>query len=104
VAVIADDGLCGRAPAIGAQLSDGLRSFVDGGRVQQIRGDGAVWAAVLADGILASDVRDVMLTEGVITRSLGDSVVAFCPPLVISDAEIDRCVEGFGLALAAVAR
>lgn len=94
--VIEADRLCRRAPAIGARLAAGLRSHIDGDRVVAVRGDGAVWAAVLGEGMVASEVRDAMLEAGVITRSLGDSVVAFCPPLVISDAEVDRCVEAFG--------
>lgn len=102
--VIEADDLAARAPAIGARLSAGLRSLVDGDRVRLIRGEGAVWAAVLADGVVASDVRDAMLDGGVITRSLGNDVVAFCPPLVISEEEIDRCVEAFGVALATAAR
>jgi adenosylmethionine-8-amino-7-oxononanoate aminotransferase len=30
--------------------------------------------------------------------------MAYCPPLVISDAEIDRCVEATSEALTAVAK
>jgi adenosylmethionine-8-amino-7-oxononanoate aminotransferase len=101
--VIANDGLAARAPAIGARLSAGLKSAVDDHRVVAVRGDGAVWAAVLAEGVKAAAVRDAMLEAGVITRSLGDDVVAFCPPLVISDADVTRCAEVFADAVDAVA-
>ncbi|MCW0208432.1 MAG: hypothetical protein OJK14_15135, partial [Achromobacter sp.] len=41
----------------------------------------------------APSVRDAMLAAGVMAGPIGASVVAFCPPLVISDAQLDRCVE-----------
>jgi adenosylmethionine-8-amino-7-oxononanoate aminotransferase len=34
-----------------------------------------------------------MLARGVIARAIGESTLAFCPPLVIEDADVDRCVE-----------
>ena len=36
--------------------------------------------------------------HGLILRALGDSI-AFCPPLIINEAEIDLMLERFGLAL-----
>jgi 4-aminobutyrate--pyruvate transaminase len=36
--------------------------------------------------------------HGLILRALGD-IVAFCPPLIISEAEIDLLFERFALAL-----
>ena len=95
LAVIRDEGLLDRAPLVGKRLADGLRSLVDddGDRIVSVRGEGAVWAAVLADGLDAVAVRDRMLDHGVIARPLGQSVIAFCPPLVITDDQIDRCVE-----------
>jgi adenosylmethionine-8-amino-7-oxononanoate aminotransferase len=48
----------------------------------------------------APSVRDAMLAAGVIPRPIGASVVAFCPPLVISDAQLDRCVEALADAVA----
>jgi 4-aminobutyrate--pyruvate transaminase len=37
--------------------------------------------------------------HGLIIRALGDSI-AFCPPLIIQEDEIDLLLERFGLALA----
>jgi len=42
--------------------------------------------------------------RGVIARPIGADTVAFCPPLVISDAQIDHCVEATGEAVLAVAK
>jgi adenosylmethionine-8-amino-7-oxononanoate aminotransferase len=47
-------------------------------------------------------VRNALLGHGVIARPVGPSVLAFCPPLVVSESQMDRCVEGTGLAVAAV--
>jgi 4-aminobutyrate--pyruvate transaminase len=43
--------------------------------------------------------RRVMLAameEGVLTRALGGDVIAFSPPLVITEAEVTRAVETVG--------
>jgi putrescine aminotransferase len=99
LSVLRDEGLLDRAPSIGKRLADGLHALLAGGRVTAVRGEGAVWAAVLADGIDAVAVRDRMLDHGVIARPLGASVIAFCPPLVITDDQIDRSVEALAASL-----
>lgn len=93
--VLADDGLCDRADPIGERLSAGLRASVDGERVFEVRGDGAVWAARVDPGLGAITFRDRMLDRGVIARPIGTDVVAFCPPLVITDGEIDTVTSVF---------
>lgn len=93
LAVLRDEDLLARADPIGQRLSSGLRGLVDGERVVEVRGVGAVWAVRLGTGVDAMAVRDAMLDRGVIPRNLGADVVAFCPPLVIDDAHLDRCVE-----------
>jgi adenosylmethionine-8-amino-7-oxononanoate aminotransferase len=39
-------------------------------------------------------VRDAMITKGVIARSI-PGVIAFCPPLVITDAQVDTMLDVF---------
>ncbi|MBV9665190.1 MAG: aspartate aminotransferase family protein, partial [Actinobacteria bacterium] len=53
-------------------------------------------------GIPALEVREELLTRGVIARPIGTDVIAFCPPLVIEDADIDQCVEALGESVKAV--
>ncbi|MFN0091357.1 MAG: aspartate aminotransferase family protein [Acidimicrobiales bacterium] len=96
--LIAEEGLCGRAEAIGKLLADGLRSLAGDGLLTDVRGEGAVWAAVLPEGVEPYGVRDRMLARGVIARPLADCI-AFCPPLVISEAEIGQCVDALAAAL-----
>jgi putrescine aminotransferase len=97
--VTAADGLLDRAKHVGERLADGLRSLAADGIVADVRGDVAVWAVWLAPEHDAVAVRDRMLELGVITRSIGVDTLSFCPPLVITDDEIDRIVDGVASAL-----
>lgn len=103
--IIDRDGLLGRADAIGARFSAGLRSLHDDGQLSGVRGIGGIWAARLPSGATTAQrtvaVRDAMLDMGVIARPIGDSI-AFCPPLVIDDTDIDRCVDVLADALVKV--
>jgi adenosylmethionine-8-amino-7-oxononanoate aminotransferase len=38
-------------------------------------------------------VRDRMLADGVITRAIGTDTLTFCPPLVITEEQVDRIVD-----------
>jgi len=102
VALLAADELPERAPVIGARLSGGLRALVDGEAVVELRGDGAVWAIELGPGRSATEVREELLARGVIARPIGTSTVAYCPPLVIRDDEVDHIVSATAEAVAAV--
>ena len=44
-------------------------------------------------------VRDRMLELGVITRAIGTDTLTFCPPLVITDDQIDRIVDAVAAAV-----
>jgi putrescine aminotransferase len=87
------DDLVARAPSIGARLSAGLRALIDGTTVVAVRGEGAVWGVELGAGRALLDAREELLARGVIARPIGTSVLGFCPPLVITDAQIDQVVE-----------
>lgn len=102
--IIRAEGLVERASRVGERLRDGLSSLVDEDAVKEVRGDGAVWALGLGEGMDATVLRDGLLEQGVIARPIGADTLAYCPPLVISDREIDRCVEATSEALAMVAK
>jgi putrescine---pyruvate transaminase len=104
ISILEDEGLLSRALAVGARLSSGLRTLEDHDRIVEVRGDGAVWAVGLGDGIDAPTVREAMLATGVIARPIGSSTIAFAPPLVITDEELDRVLESLAQALASVKR
>jgi len=94
------EGLLDRALDVGGRLSRGLHSLREDGLVTGVRGDGAVWAVELNDGTDAAAARDALLHEGVIVRPLG-TALAMCPPLIITDEQIDRIVDGLAKVLTA---
>lgn len=96
------ENLIARAPAIGERLGAGLGSLVDGTDVVGHRGTQGIWAIELAEGLSANAVRDALLGHGVIARPIGASALAYCPPLVVTDEQMDRCVEGTRRAIADV--
>jgi adenosylmethionine-8-amino-7-oxononanoate aminotransferase len=82
-----------RAPHIGERLSAGLHRLLAAGKLAEVRGVGAVWAAGLLPGTDPMAVRKVMLGRGAIARPIPPSTIAFCPPLVIDDADVDLLVD-----------
>ena len=100
--IIEQEGLLGHATRIGDRLASGLQSLADDGSIAQARGAGAVRAAGMHPGVNAMRVRDRMLADGVIVRAMGDHSIAFCPPLVTSDDQIDRMVDALARAVVAV--
>ena len=101
--LLRDDGLLDRVPHIADRLGGGLRRLHEQGAVAAVRGEGAIWAVEVPTGTDAVAVRDAMLARGVIARPIGAATVAFCPPLVIDDDDLDLCVGALGEALAEVA-
>lgn len=99
IAIQQREGLVERAPKVGERLATGLRSLEADGLVSEVRGLGAVWAVELPAGKEAAAVRNAALERGVIVRPLGNAL-AMCPPLVISDQQIDRMVDVLAAVLA----
>jgi adenosylmethionine-8-amino-7-oxononanoate aminotransferase len=100
--VIEKEGLLSRALGIEKRLGSGLASLVDGEHVVELRGTRGIWALGLTPGLEAPVLRDTLLEYGVIARPIGTTALAFCPPLVITEEQMDRCVDGTRQAIAAV--
>jgi putrescine---pyruvate transaminase len=98
--LLAEEGLLERAEPLGKRLSAGLESLVADGLIDSVRGTGAVWAVGLRSDQDAVAIRDTMLANGVITRAIGIDTCTFCPPLVITDEQIDRVVDSLAAAAA----
>ena len=90
--IIHREALVERAKHIGARLSAGLHDLHRAGHVAGVRGEGAVWAVALNEGVNPMAVRATMLTHGAIGRPIAPSTIAFCPPLVIDDDDVDTLV------------
>jgi adenosylmethionine-8-amino-7-oxononanoate aminotransferase len=97
LAIMEREGLVQRATHVGDRLAAGLRALADDGHLAAVRGEGAVWAVAQHPGVDPVEVRDKMLRLGVITRAVGSDTNTFCPPLVITDTQIDRIVDALAL-------
>ena len=104
-----DQDILAHVRAIAPKMQAGLRSFADHPLVGEVRGIGLIGAIELvADkttresfppGIAAGAFLSKRAHHhGVIIRPLGD-IIAFCPPLIITEAEMDLMFERFSLAL-----
>ncbi|CAN5747110.1 aspartate aminotransferase family protein [soil metagenome] len=91
--IIDCEGLIAEASRIGERLGGGLRSLAADGAVDHVRGEAGVWAIGLHGDQDAAAVRDRMRDLGVITRAIGTDTCTFCPPLVATDAQLDRIVD-----------
>ena len=96
--IIRREDLVARAKHIGDRFSAGLRSLADDGIIDHVRSLGAMFAAVLKPDQNAMSIRDAMFHDGVICRALNTDVLVFCPPLVTTDAQIDRMVDAVATA------
>jgi putrescine---pyruvate transaminase len=98
------EGLPERARHAGSRLRAGLDRLADHSGVAEIRGEGLVQAIALQAPLTTGAVVAALLTRGIIARGLPyANSVAFSPPLIISDGEIDEIVEAVDAALADVA-
>jgi adenosylmethionine-8-amino-7-oxononanoate aminotransferase len=96
--IIEREGLMGEVDRIGARLGGGLRALADDGLIDHVRGDRAIYGAALRPDQDASAVRERMQQLGVIVRAIGTDTLTFCPPLVISDDQIDRIIDALAAA------
>jgi 4-aminobutyrate--pyruvate transaminase len=95
---------------IGPRLQDAIRSYSGHPLIGEARGIGLIGAVELVRdkatkqsfnpkaGVAAYLVRRAQ-HHGVILRNMPGDVVAFCPPLIVSEAEIDEMMGCFAKAL-----
>jgi len=111
--IIEEEGLVERAAARGARLKAGLETLRRHELVGDVRGLGLLGGLELVRDRETKELFDpalgvgrrvflAALEEGVIVRALGGDVIAMSPPLVITEAEVDRTVEVLDRALARV--
>ncbi|HKO28244.1 MAG TPA: aminotransferase class III-fold pyridoxal phosphate-dependent enzyme [Solirubrobacteraceae bacterium] len=89
-----------RAGAAGARLRAGLEGLRGHDGVAEVRGEGLMQAIALNAPLTAGLFTEALLEHGVIGRALGyANSVAFSPPLIISDEEVDELVGATGAVL-----
>jgi putrescine---pyruvate transaminase len=87
------EDLPSRAAAAGARLRAGLDGLRGHAGVADVRGEGLMQAIGLNAPLTAGVFTEALLERGVVGRALGyANSVAFSPPLIISDEEVDELV------------
>ncbi|MCB2223875.1 MAG: aminotransferase class III-fold pyridoxal phosphate-dependent enzyme [Actinobacteria bacterium] len=96
LAITEREGLLDRVPHFGGRLSAGLEALRAEGLLADVRGMGGVWGVSVPEGRDPGAVRDGLLARGVILRPIPPSHLSICPPLVITDEQVDHIVEALG--------
>ncbi|MCE1003822.1 MULTISPECIES: aspartate aminotransferase family protein [Pseudomonas] len=114
IKIIQEESLVEHAAEMGELLLTKLAGFADHPQVGEVRGCGLIAAVELvADrktkaplgtiGKMGRYLAGRAQEHGMITRPIGDSI-AFCPPLISTQAEIQLIVDTFGRSLEDTAR
>ena len=104
-----DEDILGHVRKVSPRFQEGLRAFADNELVGEVRGVGLIGAVELVANKTSKQPFDPKAmvgayavgrarAHGLILRPIGDSV-AFCPPLIITEDEIDELLTAFGKAL-----
>jgi adenosylmethionine-8-amino-7-oxononanoate aminotransferase len=102
--ILRREDLPARAGQAGQRLRAGLDTLADRPGVLEIRGEGLMQAIGLEAPLAAPSFAEALLARGLVARAIPyANTVAFSPPLIITDEEIDELVEVAGAALADVA-
>jgi 4-aminobutyrate---pyruvate transaminase len=102
--------ILGQVRRVAPQFQDGLRRFASHPLVGEVRGVGLIGAVELVRNKATKALFDVAQgagalvaaicqEKGLIVRAMTGDVVAFCPPLIVSEAECDEIWRRFGDAL-----
>lgn len=103
------DRLFDHAATMGQYLQDKLRQFQSHPLVGEVRGVGLIGAVELvaskttgeafSDGSVGAFAIAACLQNGLSLRAVAGNSIAFCPPLIINQQQIDEMIEMFALAL-----
>ncbi len=87
---IADQHLLDHVKRVGEHLADGLAA-IDSPIVAGVRGVG-LWRGLAFAGDHAAAVENVARSNGLLVNTVKPAVLRLAPPLVVTDAEVDRAV------------
>ncbi|CAB9517079.1 Ornithine aminotransferase [Seminavis robusta] len=101
--VLREEKLCENSQARGQQLRDGLNNMVDHTIIDEVRGRGLLCAIVInqpkagyGDKGKAWDLCLKMKEHGLLAKPTHGNIIRFAPPLVITEEEINQCLEIIG--------
>jgi len=105
------DEIFAKATILGEYMQKKLQTFKDHPLVGEVRGKGLIGAIEIVankehqeafkDGSVGGFAVQACQDEGLIIRAVAGSSLAFCPPLIITEAQIDEIFDKFGRALEA---
>jgi len=105
------DNLFAEAAKMGAHMQSRLQEYAGHELVGEVRGKGLIGAVELvanketgrafSDGRVGAFAQRACQDAGLLLRVVSGSSVAFCPPLIIEENQIDEMAEKFGRALTA---
>jgi len=103
--VYAEEGLFARTKEMAPKFEDAIHSLKGERHVTDLRNIGLVGAVELesregAPGARAFDVYIACFERGLMVRQTGD-IIALCPPLIVSEAQIDELITVLGDAIRA---
>ncbi|MCO5066272.1 MAG: aspartate aminotransferase family protein [Rhizobiaceae bacterium] len=105
------DDIVARVGTVGAHMQKRLREFASHPLVGEVRGIGLIAAIELVrdkatkasfetSDAIGAYLSNRAMAHGLIIRPMAGDAIAFSPPLIVTEAEIDDIVERFGMALA----
>ena len=104
--IYARDDIFAKAAKVGAYMQSQLREFEDHELVGEVRGRGLIAAvetvankttgeSFAASAAIGAYLERTCLDNGLIVRGVAGSSIAFCPPLIITESQIDEMIEKF---------
>jgi adenosylmethionine-8-amino-7-oxononanoate aminotransferase len=111
IEIIEAEGLVERAANMGQRLLNGLESLKEFPFVDNVRGRGLLCGLEIVtdrdsrvqDNARAEIILNTCLVNGLRTRAVGGNTLAFSPPLIITEEEVDTIVEILGNVMADIA-
>lgn len=97
------------AAEVGGYMQGRLREFADHALVGEVRGMGLIAAVELVanrdtrqpfnDNSVGGFCQKACEANGLIVRAMGGNSIALCPPLIITEAQVDELVDKLGRAI-----
>jgi len=94
---LADPELLARVAAAGQHLEQRLETLAASPAVIEVRGEGLMRGVRVVPPV--ARVVDAALERGLLVVPSADQVIRILPPLEVSDAQLDQCVEILGAAI-----